>query len=221
METVSKIIMMPVEEVKPYEKNPRKNSKTVELLTKIIPQVGFNVPLVLDKDNVIVKGHARYQAALALGMQTVPCVISEADPEAIKADRIADNKVFEFSNWVNEELLHEVDMLDLDFDFDAFGLPKLPIGGFEFDMMNDAEEFDIDNEDAESDEERRQRFLQLMAEEEAKATEVQIVTPMEIEDAKAKLREEPTRNQANYLSVTCEKCGHIFFVREGDAMSWE
>lgn len=164
METVSKIIMMPVEEVKPYEKNPRKNSKTVELLTKIIPQVGFNVPLVLDKDNVIVKGHARYQAALALGMQTVPCVISEADPEAIKADRIADNKVFEFSNWVNEELLHEVDMLDLDFDFDAFGLPKLPIGGLEFDMMNDAEEFDLDNEDAESDEERRQRFLQLMAE---------------------------------------------------------
>lgn len=218
MQIVDKIVMKPVEEIIPYEKNPRRNSKTVELLCKVIPKVGFNVPLVIDKDGVIVKGHARYLAAKALGMSSVPCVISDADPETIKADRIADNKVFEFSKWLDEELLHEVDMLDLGFDLGEFGLPVVKMDAPDF-------EFDPDDEEeapAESEEERRKRFEQFMAQHaQEEVPQVQIVTQGEIEHAKQRLREEPQKNQASYISVTCEKCGHVFFVREGDAIEWE
>ena len=89
MDVADEIIMVPIDKIIPYEKNPRKNSKTVELLVKVIPKVGFNVPLVLDTENVIVKGHARWLAAKQLGMTEVPCIYSYADPETIKADRIA------------------------------------------------------------------------------------------------------------------------------------
>ncbi len=61
MEVVNKIVMKKLNEIKPYFKNPRKNDKTVEMLVKVIPQVGFNVPILIDKDGVIVKGHARYK----------------------------------------------------------------------------------------------------------------------------------------------------------------
>lgn len=221
MQIVDKIVMKPINEITPYEKNPRKNSKTVKLLVKAIPKVGFNVPLVLDKDGVIVKGHARYLAAKELGMSEVPCVISEADPESIRADRIADNKVFEFSKWVNEELLHEIDMLDLGLDLGEFGLQtfKMEVPDFDFEADTDDEGDFEDNQ--ETDEERRRRFEQFMAQQEQEAPQVQIVTPMEIEQAKQKLKEEPQKNQASYINVTCEKCGHVFFVREGDAIEWE
>lgn len=213
MDVVKTIIMKPIDSVVPYEKNPRKNSKTVELLCKAIPKVGFNVPLVIDHDNVIVKGHARWLAAKKLGMAEVPCVVSDADPETIKADRIADNKVFEFSKWINEELLHEVDMLDLDFSPEEFGLPtvKFDDEGFGF-MPDDEPDFDGGADDLE---EKRRRFMEMQ-----ESQEVQIVTQSEIENAKEKLKAEQGKNAPEYLSVTCEKCGHVFFVRKGDEQEW-
>lgn len=215
VEMVNEVLMIPISEITPYDKNPRENSKTVELLAKIIPEVGFNVPLVLDENKVIVKGHARFLAAKKLGMDKVPCVISKASPEAIKADRIADNKVFEFTSWDDEELMHEVDMLALDFDPDMFGLPT--VGSSDFDFVDDAVE-----EGGMSDEERKKRFEEMMekAEAEAEAHPVQIVTQMEIDHAKQRQKLEAKR-PPNYMEVTCEKCGRVFFVREGDATTWE
>ena len=217
MQTVNEIVMRGVDEVKPYEKNPRKNSKTVELLCKVIPKVGFNVPLVIDKDNVIVKGHARWLAAKQLGMEQIPCVITDADPEAVKADRIADNKVFEFSKWINDELAHEVDMLDMDFDPAEFGLPVMQFGGDDFGFMPEEDDGDMELSPADLEEKRR-RFLEQMEQE---AVPVQITTQQEIEHAKMREGEEATKDTPQYLSVTCEKCGHVFFVRKGDAMEWE
>lgn len=129
MQTVNEIIMMPIDKVIPYDKNPRKNDKTVELLTQIIPKVGFNVPLVLDKENVIVKGHARFAAAIRLGMSELPCIITHADEEAIKADRITDNKISEFSEWINEDVLKEIESINFDFDFSDLGFPAVTFEG--------------------------------------------------------------------------------------------
>lgn len=216
MEIVSDIIMMPIDKIVPYEKNPRRNSKTVELLCEILPEVGFNVPLVLDENNVIVKGHARYLAAQRLGMTEVPCVISHASPDEIKADRIADNKVFEFSTWVQEELQHEVDMLDLNFDPEKFGLPKLelPDMEFDFDFDDDDDEYEID------DAERRRRFAELMAQMEQEEADVQIVTQNQIDNARGAQRD-VVKEPPKYFAVTCDKCGYTGFVREGDALVWE
>lgn len=156
------IVMKPINQIKPYVRNPRKNDKTVELLCKIIPKVGFNVPLVIDEKGVIVKGHARFTAAIRLGMTELPCIITHADEEAIKADRIADNKISEFSEWVNEELMHEIDMIDFDFDFTELGFPKV-----DFEDIPSAEDFEIE-EEREITPEERQRLYEEFLEQQAK-----------------------------------------------------
>ena len=172
---------------------------------KIIPVVGFNQPIVVDKKGVIVKGHARYAAAIQLGMTEVPCIVTDADEESIKLDRIADNKISEFSEWVNDELLHEVDMLNVDFDLSELGLPVAS-----FDDMPMFEE-----EDQEDDEQRRQRFQKYL--EENEAPQVRIADEKQLRRASEEQREIGT--PANkYYRVTCEKCGHTMYVKEGEAM---
>lgn len=93
------IVMIPTNRVIPYWRNPRRNDKTVDALCETIPVHGFNVPIVVDKHYVVVKGHARLKAAKRLGMEKVPCIISDAPEDVIKADRIADNKIQELSAW--------------------------------------------------------------------------------------------------------------------------
>lgn len=104
-----------IDSVKPYEKNPRKNDDAVPMVEESIRQYGFRVPLVIDKNNVIVAGHTRYRAARNLGMKSVPCVIADdLSDEQIKAYRIADNKVSDFSLWDNSLLLEELESLSPD-----------------------------------------------------------------------------------------------------------
>lgn len=117
------IVMRPLSTIRPYVRNPRNNSKTVDALVKIIPKVGFNVPIVIDEKGIIVKGHARFAAAIRLEMSEVPCIITHADEEAVKADRITDNKISEFSEWITAELMEEIN--DMDFDLSDLGLPKI------------------------------------------------------------------------------------------------
>lgn len=124
-----KIIFKKVSEVRPYIRNPRKNDKTVELLCELIPKVGFNVPIVIDEKGIIVKGHARYTAAIRLGMTEIPCIISHADEDAIRLDRITDNKISEFSEWINDEVLQEIESINTDFDFSDLGFPVVRFDG--------------------------------------------------------------------------------------------
>lgn len=94
------IINKGIHELIPYEKNARKNDKAVPLVAKSIEQFGFKVPIVIDKNNVIVCGHTRYKAAYALGIEEVPCIIADdLTDQQIKAYRLADNKVSEVSKW--------------------------------------------------------------------------------------------------------------------------
>lgn len=71
------IIEKKLNEIKPYENNPRKNDKAVEAVANSITEFGFKVPIVIDKDGTIVAGHTRYKAARKLGLKTIPCVIYE------------------------------------------------------------------------------------------------------------------------------------------------
>lgn len=57
------IIEKTLEEIRPYEKNPRKNDAAVEYVANSIKEFGFKVPIVIDKGGVIVAGHTRYKAA--------------------------------------------------------------------------------------------------------------------------------------------------------------
>lgn len=87
-------IEMELSELIPYENNPRKNDEAVDKVALSISAFGFKVPIVIDKNNVIVTGHTRYKAAKKLGLSVVPCIkADDLTDEQIKAFRLADNKV--------------------------------------------------------------------------------------------------------------------------------
>ena len=124
------IIYKNINDLIPYGKNPRKNSKAVKYVANSIQEFGFKVPIVIDSDNVVVCGHTRLLASKKLGLEKVPCIIADdLTDEQIKAFRLADNKVSEQSEWdiglLNEELddILNVDMSD--FGFDIFSMDDL------------------------------------------------------------------------------------------------
>ena len=120
------IINKKVEELIPYENNPRFNDDAVEYVANSIKEFGFKVPIVIDKDNVIVAGHTRYKASMELGLTEVPCIVADdLNEEQIKAFRLADNKVSEKAEW-DFELLDE-ELNDLDIDMEQFGFDSLEV----------------------------------------------------------------------------------------------
>ena len=120
-----KIVYKKVDELTPYENNPRNNDGAVEAVAKSIKEFGFKVPLVIDKDGEIAAGHTRLKAAKELGLEEVPCIIADdLTPEQVKAFRLADNKVAEFAQWDFELLnleLEELQIENLDFSMEEFG----------------------------------------------------------------------------------------------------
>ena len=106
------IIYKKLEEIRPYENNPRINDEAVEYVAKSIEEFGFKVPLVIDKNNIIVTGHTRYKASQKLGLEEVPCIMADdLSDKQIKAFRLADNKVADFSFFDNAKLLEELEDL--------------------------------------------------------------------------------------------------------------
>jgi site-specific DNA-methyltransferase (adenine-specific) len=117
------IVEKKVTELKAYEKNPRKNDNAVGPVAESIKEFGFKVPIIIDKDNVIVAGHTRLKAAKKLGMKTVPCIVADdLTPQQIKAFRVADNSSAQIASWDLSLLKDE--LMDLDFDMSLFGLEK-------------------------------------------------------------------------------------------------
>lgn len=124
--------MVKLEDITPYENNPRYNDEAVKPVMESIKQFGFKVPMVLDKNNVIVTGHTRYKAAWQLGMTEVPVIYADdLSEEQIRAFRIADNKTSDFSMWDNKKLLEELEGLE-DF-FTGFNVDELMDGAKQLD----------------------------------------------------------------------------------------
>ena len=119
------VIELGIDELIPYENNPRKNDAAVEKVALSISAFGFKVPIVIDQNNVIVTGHTRLKAAKKLGLKTVPCIkADDLTDEQIKAFRLADNKVSEFSEWDEEKLMKELEALgDIDMSLYGFEFP--------------------------------------------------------------------------------------------------
>lgn len=120
------VIETKLEAIKPYEKNPRKNDQAVDAVAASIKEFGFKVPIIIDKNGVIVTGHTRFKAAKKLGLTTVPVIIaSDLNDEQIKAYRLADNKVSELAEW-DFDLLHGemVDILNIDMTDFGFELEE-------------------------------------------------------------------------------------------------
>lgn len=115
------IIEIDISELKAYENNPRNNAEAVEKVAASIEEFGFKVPIIIDQNNVIIAGHTRLLAAKELGLDTVPCIVADdLTPEQVKAFRLADNKVSEYSTWDFQKLNLELEDLQ-DFEMQDFG----------------------------------------------------------------------------------------------------
>lgn len=125
------IIEKRLEELRPYEHNPRKNDEAVEKVAASIKQFGFNVPIMVDHENVIIAGHTRLKAAEALGMKKVPVlVVDDLEKPLIDQLRLVDNKVAELSSWDFEKLMIEMSQIQ-EIDLDIFGFGDFESSGNE------------------------------------------------------------------------------------------
>ena len=130
----------PIEAVRPYPNNPRNNKKAVAAVAASIKAFGFKVPIVVDTAGVIITGHTRREAAISLGMKTVPVIVADDLTEAqIRAFRLADNKVSEFSEWDEDALAEELAQLDEA----ALGIDMADVG-FEMEDAPSADDFSDD-----------------------------------------------------------------------------
>lgn len=147
---------MKITELKPYEKNAKKHpEKQIRELMRAIESFGFNQPVVIDKDNAIIVGHCRVEAAKRLGFEDVkigapraakgerfiPAVRAEelSGPE-VKAYRLADNKLNE-SPWIMSLAIEELK------DLEMVGM-DVTLTGFSVDLIRDPKEDDFDIEKA-------------------------------------------------------------------------
>lgn len=107
------IQQMDTNAIKPYDGNPRKISqKAIQTVADSITQYGFQQPIVVDKDHVIIVGHTRYQAARDLKMAQVPVIVAQnLTEEQVNAYRIMDNKSNENTRWDEKELTEQLQQL--------------------------------------------------------------------------------------------------------------
>lgn len=108
-----KIINVPIEELKEYEKNSRIHTEDqISRLVEIIDKFGFTTPLLIDKNNMLIAGHGRKLAAQRLNMETLPCiVVDDLTKNEIKALRIADNRIAELAETNLENIKEEYVLL--------------------------------------------------------------------------------------------------------------
>lgn len=135
------VVYMNIEDVIPYANNPRNNEKAIDKVASSIKEFGFKVPIVVDKDNVVITGHTRLLASKKLGLTEVPVIIAnDLNKAQVKAFRLADNRVSEYAEW-NDELLNiELEALaELDFSMGEFD--------FKLEALEDDEVFEEKEDD--------------------------------------------------------------------------
>ena len=131
------IIIKGLDEIRPYENNPRVNDGAVGAVAESIREFGFQQPIVVDRDGVIIAGHTRYKAAQKLGLTEVPVVVAgNLTDEQVRAYRLADNKTGELAEW-NFSALEE--------ELAGIGELDMSLFGFEPKEMKEPEEITEDD----------------------------------------------------------------------------
>ena len=139
-----KIKYMKPSEIIPYENNPRNNDGAVKAVAASIEKFGWQQPIVVDANNIIIIGHTRWKAAITiLQSQTVPVLVaSKLTDEQVGALRIADNKTGEIASWDYELLAPELMIVADDIDWTEFGFKEEELNN----LLNSIEE-DIEDDD--------------------------------------------------------------------------
>ena len=105
-------IWVPIGDLLPWDKNPRKNDGAVDKIAESIKRFGFGAPILARLDGEVIAGHTRLKAASKLGIDRVPVRYLDLDPADARLLALADNKLGEIAEW-DEALLAEI-LKDLD-----------------------------------------------------------------------------------------------------------
>ncbi len=173
-----------IEKLKPYWRNPRHNEDTVQAIKVSIERYGYNLPIVVDKNNVIIAGHARYKALNELGVKKVKCIVTDMDESEAREYRIADNKIAELSSWDNDSLKAEMRLID-----EADVMKRLGFGEQEMDRLLT----EIAAKDAE------------IKYDDEKIQEVE-------RNLERKFAERNEQVMEDYIEITCPFCGESFAI---------
>lgn len=106
------VVMLDPKKLRPYEKNPRKNENAIMEVARSIEMFGFNNPILIDQKNRICCGHTRREAAISLGLKSVPCIKKKMTEQEFIAFNIADNKTGELAQWDEPALAALLQELD-------------------------------------------------------------------------------------------------------------
>lgn len=117
-----KVETIEIDKLKPYEKNAKRHTKKqIEQIKKSIKDFGFNDPIAIDENNMIIEGHGRYEALKQLDYKEVDCIrLNNLTEQQKKAYILAHNKLNMQTGFDDEILLNELDSIT-DFKMDDFG----------------------------------------------------------------------------------------------------
>lgn len=189
-----KIKQMDPASLTPYEGNPRKISEAaVEAVSRSIESAGFRQPVVIDEDGVIIIGHARTQAAIALGLKKVPVHVAEdLTPGQVKALRLNDNRTSENASWDQMLLGMEVgELAASDFDLDGLAFSNAEIER----LLDAADDFEP------------------ITDPKTGTTEW---TPEDLDGAEDDKNKFGERSKQVLVEVTCPECDAEFFLQPED-----
>ena len=112
---------MEIAKIIPYINNPRKNLN-IDKVASSIKEFGFQQPIVIDEENIIIVGHTRFEAAKKLGLEKVPVTIAKLSKNQAKAYRIADNRLNQDASWDTKLLNLEFnDLIGDNYNLDHLG----------------------------------------------------------------------------------------------------
>ena len=117
------IELRPIDQIRPYENNPRLNDAAVDAVVASLKEFGWRQPIVVDGDGVIVVGHIRYKVAQKMGLSEVSVhVAADLTAAQAKAYRIADNQTAAIAAWDDALLPLELKGLEeMDLDLSVLG----------------------------------------------------------------------------------------------------
>jgi hypothetical protein len=126
-----KIEWLEIGRIRPYPNNARVITRAaISKVAASIKQFGWQSPIVVDRDFVIIIGHVRRLAALKNHYKTVPVHVADLPPDRVKALRLADNRTHEETDWSRDSLIDELGELD------ALNLDLNALTGFDDDELD-------------------------------------------------------------------------------------
>ena len=157
-----KIEKISIDKIKMYKNNAKEHPDwQIEQIKDSIREFGFNDPIALDENDIIIEGHGRYLALKQLNFKEIEILrITDLTEEQKAAYAIAHNKLTMNTDFDFETLKYELNKLELaDFDLKILGFEETELEKI-LEELN--EEIPIPEYDYDEEEESGKRIKEKM-----------------------------------------------------------